>query len=301
MNEEFIKKIITLRGDKGKKWLKSIPQIIKQYEQKWNIQSLSPFQLSYNYVAPVKTSNGQSAVLKISFPDNKEYVSEIESLKFYNGEGSIQVLREDRVNHVVLLEKADPGKPVKNIAPERRQITIISDLLKKFHKPISAENNNFPTICEWARAFDRYTAKFSIKNGPVPQPMFEKAKEIFIEYPKDKKEQVLLHGDLHTDNILSSQRGWLVIDPKGVIGEREFELGACLRNPYYDYPKGSDYKKLETEKILQFSEELGFDKERIRNWAFACAVISLLWFLEDEGNSNEIYIQNVDLINGITF
>lgn len=299
MNEEFIKKIITLRGDQGKKWLESIPQIIKQYEQKWNIQSFSPFQLSYNYVAPAKTSSGQFAVLKISFPDNKEFISEIESLKFYNGEGAIRVLKEDRDNYTALLEKAEPGEPVKNVTPERKQITIISDLLKKLHKPIPTENNIFPTISNWAKSFDIYLEKFSIKNGPVPQRIFEKAKEIFIEYPKDKKEQVLLHGDLHTDNILSSQRGWLVIDPKGVIGEREFELGACLRNPYYDYPKGSDYKKLETEKILQFSEELGFDKVRIRNWAFACAVISLLWFLEDENKLNEIYIQNAELLNEV--
>jgi len=84
--------------------------------------------------------------------------------------------------------------------------------------------------------------------------MFDKAENIFKEFPKEKKEQVLLHGDLHSDNILSSQRGWLVIDPKGIVGEREFELGAYLRNPYYDYPKGSDYKKLETERILQFQK-----------------------------------------------
>lgn len=57
----------------------------------------------------------------------------------------------------------------------------------------------------------------------------------------------------------------LVIDPKGIIGEREFELGAYLRNPIYDYPKGSDYKKLAAQRIIQFAQELGFDKERLLN------------------------------------
>lgn len=75
-------------------------------------------------------------------------------------------------------------------------------------------------------------------------------------FSKNVKETFLLHGDLYPDNILSSQRGWLVIDPKGVIGEREFELAAFLRNPIYDFPKGSDYKKLEKRRILQFAQEI---------------------------------------------
>lgn len=134
------------------------------------------------------------------------------------------------------------------------------------HKPIPFDNPfAFPKIADWAKIFERHKKRFENKIDSVPQWMLEKAKEIFTLYLKENKEQVLLHGDLHSDNILSSQRGWLTIDPKGIIGEREFELGAYLRNPYYDFPKGSDYKKFETNSILQFSEELGFDKERIRN------------------------------------
>jgi hypothetical protein len=46
--------------------------------------------------------------------------------------------------------------------------------------------------------------------------------------------EVLLHGDLHHWNILSSEReGWLAIDPKGLAGEAECETGAFLRNPLF--------------------------------------------------------------------
>jgi streptomycin 6-kinase len=42
----------------------------------------------------------------------------------------------------------------------------------------------------------------------------------------------LLHGDLqHYNVLLDRKRGWLAIDPKGVVAEGEFELGAALRNP----------------------------------------------------------------------
>lgn len=302
MNEDYIKKIIALKGRIGKQWLKDLPQIIKTYEQKWDIKCSPPFPLSYNYVAPAKTTEGKSVVLKISFPENNEFIFEMRALKFFKGIGAIQVLQEDLDQNVVLLEKVEPGQRISEINSFNKQTTIVSDILKLLHKPIILrKNNDFPTVSDWAKTFERYKSKFLQQNGPFPKWMIDKAEDIFIQYPKDNKETVLLHGDLHSDNILSSERGWLIIDPKGIIGEREFELGAYLRNPYYDLPKGGNYKKIVSEIIIHFSEELGFEKERILNWAFAGAVISLLWFLEDENTLKKIYIQNAELLNEIKF
>lgn len=302
MDEEFVKKIITLRGNLGRQWLQNLPQIIKDYERKWQIRVLPPFPLTYNYVALAKTADGKNVVLKISFPQNNEFATEIAALKFFNGAAAIKVLKEDLENGVVLLEKAEPGARVRDINPENQAVSIVSEVLKKLHKPITGKiAHDFPAIADWAKIFDRYKISFSKNNGPVPKWMLDKAEGIFKEFVKDKKEQVLLHGDLHSDNILSAQRGWLVIDPKGIIGEREFELGAYLRNPIYDYPKGSDYKRLEIQRIIQFAEELNFDKKRLLDWAFAAAVISILWFLEDEDKFSDVYLQNAEILNEIRF
>lgn len=300
MNEDFIKRVIALKADKGKKWLEELPRIIAAYEEKWEIKALPPFHLSYNYVAPAYTTDRKHVVLKISFPENREFITEIEALKFYNGEGSIKILQEDLENGVILLEKAEPGLRLRKIVDEKKQISLASEVLKNLHKPISSNYSfRFPTLTDWAKAFDRHKNTFANQSDPIPHWMFEKAEEIFIQYIKENREHVLLHGDLHSDNILSSERSWLSIDPKGIIGEREFELGAYLRNPYYDFPKGSNYKQLEVNRILQFSDELGFEKERLLNWAFACAVISLIWFLEDEKYFKDIYVQNAKLLNEI--
>ncbi|MFH2022197.1 MAG: aminoglycoside phosphotransferase family protein [Patescibacteria group bacterium] len=170
------------------------------------------------------------------------------------------------------------------------------------HRPIPNNSKSlFPNISDWSKAFIRYKKNYSLESGPIPKRLFNLGEGIFKEFLQEDKEQVLLHGDLHNDNILLSQRGWLVIDPKGLIGEKEFELGAYLRNPLYDIPKGNNYKEVEKRRIAQFSEELGFEKERIKKWALACAIISLLWFLEDENNVQEIYIRNAELIDEIRF
>lgn len=301
MDEQFIRKVIALKGELGKQWLDNLPEIIKHYERLWEISCLSPFPLSYNYVAPAKTQSGKNAVLKLSFPENHEFSTEVEALRFYNGQSSITVLQADMQNGAVLLEKAEPGTRVHDIVPDEKQISIVANVLRELHKPIPDNLASvFPDISDWVRAFDRYKQNNSLSSGPVPKWMFDKAEGIFRDLAKDNNDLVLLHGDLHNDNILSSDRGWLIIDPKGLVGERAFELGAFLRNPLEDFPKNSEYKKLEIRRILQFSEELNFDKKKILAWSFACAVISLLWFLEDERDVKEIYLANAELLNTIT-
>ena len=43
--------------------------------------------------------------------------------------------------------------------------------------------------------------------------------------------QILLHGDLHHWNILSdADRGWMAIDPKGVIGASCLDVGRFINN-----------------------------------------------------------------------
>ncbi|HEX7042603.1 MAG TPA: aminoglycoside phosphotransferase family protein [Patescibacteria group bacterium] len=300
MDKSYIEKIINLRGNIGKKWLNNLPQLIKNFERKWEIKVKSPFPLSYNYVAPAIMNNGESVVLKISFPNNNEFEAETEALKFYNGIGAIKLIKESKEENVLLLEKAQPGIRLREIKSDEEQVSIASNVIKRLHKKIpDSYPFKFPTLADWSKIFERYKEKYSLNLGPIPKKIFENGESIFNELLNDKKEMVLLHGDLHTDNILSSENEWVIIDPKGVIGESEFELGAYLRNPYYDLPKNSNYKEIEINRIVQFAEEFNFDKKRILRWAYASAVISLLWFLEDENYIKDIYLKNAELLDNI--
>ncbi len=300
MNQDFTKRILSLAGDAGKEWLEKLPTTIQFYEKKWSIKCSDPFPLSYNYVLPAVTESGKEVVLKIGFPTNDEFENEIEALQFYQGIGAIHVIETDINNKVALLERATPGTRIGDVSPDRKQISFVTEVIAKIHKPISEKlSHSLPHLSDWAKAFERYRLTFDIKTGPIPTKMFEEAEEIFTQLPKDNLPQVLLHGDLHNDNILLSERGWLAIDPKGVIGEQAFEVSTYLRNPFADLTKNSDYKKVEEDRILQFAEELGIDKKRIQKWTFANAIISLLWFLEDESTFNDIYLRNAELVASI--
>ncbi len=92
---------------------------------------------------------------------------------------------------------------------------------------------------------------------------------------------MVLHGDLHHDNILSAtRRPWLGIDPKGVIGQPDYEPGAFIRNISLNADAAIELADL-VRAIDIFSEQLHIEKQRIIRWAFAQAVLSAWWHVED--------------------
>ena len=88
------------------------------------------------------------------------------------------------------------------------------------------------------------------------------------ELPATQGEQVLVHQDLHGANVLAAQREpWLVIDPKPLVGEREFALAPIIRS----HELGA--KRQDVVHRLDFlTSRLGLDRERARLWAIAQTV-----------------------------
>jgi len=82
-------------------------------------------------------------------------------------------------------------------------------------------------------------------------------------------------------NILKDDaRGWLVIDPKGVVGELAYETAAILHNPIPDFELIANAKVMEA-RVRIFSDRLNVSAERILKWCFAKNILSHLWTVED--------------------
>ena len=98
---------------------------------------------------------------------------------------------------------------------------------------------------------------------------------------KSTTREVLLHGDLHHDNILKNSNGWLVIDPKGFIGDPAFEPAAYLCNPTPELLQENQPREIIENRINICSAELGIDARRIADWLYAKSVLCWAWSLED--------------------
>ena len=91
---------------------------------------------------------------------------------------------------------------------------------------------------------------------------------------------MLLHGDLHHDNILYDEKeGWLVIDPKGVVGEREIEVSAYLKNPVgHSEIYLNEY--VIKDRIHVISGRLRLDTTRMLKWCYSLTILSCIWLTE---------------------
>lgn len=89
-----------------------------------------------------------------------------------------------------------------------------------------------------------------------------------------------MHGDLHHYNILQHQGSWLAIDPKGIIGEREFEIGAFLRNPFCVIEEPFATKQL-AHNLDKIIEHTSFNRERTLSWCIIQAILGVCWYVED--------------------
>ena len=117
--------------------------------------------------------------------------------------------------------------------------------------------------------------------GPLNERLVERAENSVKDFFAENHMPVLMHGDFHHYNILSSERGWLVIDPKGVIGPAGYEVGPLMMNPWGSLLDGIDHKAMIRRRIDILHKHLGFERERILEWSLAHAVLSAWWGIED--------------------
>ncbi len=97
---------------------------------------------------------------------------------------------------------------------------------------------------------------------------------------------------MHYANILLSDRhGWLSIDPKGLIGEREYEI------PFPRISEAGNINKISIRRRLdQFIEVCGFDRQRILAWAFSKAVLAAWWSFEDNGEVWQPFLDCAEIL-----
>lgn len=244
VSKGFSDRILTTFGSDGEEWLTSLPAKLQEISSKWSLPLQPPFEdMTYNYVAPVTRSDGGRAVLKVGVL-NPELQTEIDALRVFGGKGIVKLLDVDSNTGALLLERLDPGRPIVELGDDRRATSVASHVMLELHRS-PPENSEFPTVADWAKGFDRLRSEFEGGTGPFPLRHVERAESDMCELLNSSNKPTLLHGDLHHWNILSAWRApWLAIDPKGFIGEPEYETGAWLRNPFPALLKWTDARKV---------------------------------------------------------
>lgn len=289
--DTFIERMHELYGKQGVAWAEALPGLIDDCASRFGFSPETPFSnLSYNFVLRAKRSDGKPTVLKSAFIKD-ELSREISMLRAYEGRGAIRVLDQDDEQGVALLESADPGTPLSSIEDDTRATDIFCEVFHRFHHLPAPAGSLYPSMRQHFAAIERYRERIDDLNlaAPLPESWVEYAEECLAYLIATTSEHLLLHGDLHHDNILrQGEEQWAVIDPKGIIGDIHFDTIQYLLN-YED--RGGDCEQVLRGRIAILADRLGLDPRRIAMWGMARGVLEACWTIEGGGTDWQRGIQ----------
>lgn len=262
-------------GDAGAKWLEQLPGIVHKCKQRFGVTLGTPFENAYaNFVATAVDGDGREVILKIGYPQS-EIHTEIEALTIFAGEKAVRIIRQDDDTHAVLLEKITPGYDLTTVEDDEKATTIAAALCRDLAAPVPSDHS-LPTMTEWLQVIDRIGTDHNF-----PPDLLRKAVQMHHELESLKICHRVVHGDLHHENILYDQeRGWLAIDPQGVIADPICEVGAFFYNPDGISSK-PNIEQIYLRRAHIFADILQTDVHHVLRRAFVQSVISCCWSIED--------------------
>lgn len=296
LSDVYTKNIKFVHKKKGEEWLEKLPNLITYCEKRWNIKVQDePFELSFNFVAAVVFKDGKEAVLKLSVP-SQDFQNELEALKLFNNHKRkmVQLLDYDEAKGIILLERLIPGQMLSTLDDDEVATRIAASVLKELWIP-AEEHCSLPSTKNREASLVALRKENSNGLGPISAQMLEESEYFFKKLNETSTQPYLLHGDLHHYNILSKNDTWMVIDPQGLIGEREYDLIQYLLNKLPE----KDYKEVIKKRIDIFAEELGLNKERILMWGIAHSILSTAWSVEDKDNYSVSFFKGIYAIREI--
>lgn len=244
----------------GREWLGELPARVACCREKWKLELGEPYQQSFvSIVFPAKRPDGSLAVLKIQYP-HAESEHEAEALRRWNGQAAIKLFDFEEENHALLLEKCEPGGHLAAMAAEPA-LEVFTQILPLLW--VTA-GKPFRTLADEAEGWiQALPANWERAGRPFEMALLEGAMDAIDLLRNTQGEQVLIHQDLHGDNVLSAQREpWLAIDPKPLVGERELSLAPIIRGYEFGHSRRHAIGRLD-----KLASTLGLDRERARLWA----------------------------------
>lgn len=255
---------------------------IGEHARRWKLSGATLVaETSASRVYRVERKREGPAALKLLKPEAGDEAAGGDLLDWYGGQGAARVFALAR--DAVLMEWLEGPVLVEQVrnGGDISAAEIVCGVVSRLHAP-----RNMPPPRGLQSLETRISGMFAADNPLWPRPardMLIRAHIIARQLLETTPEPIVLHGDIHHGNILGSPRGWLAIDPKGLLGDPAYELANCFINPWEMTELCMRMERIEALAGL-FAEKLNLDMARILGFAVVHAVLSACWGLQ-AGNS----------------
>ena len=240
----------------------------------WSLELAPPFEPAHiSLVVPARCEDGTAAVLKVNLPE-PESEHEGDALACWDGVGAVRLLARDDKRRALLVERCVPGSPLWEVEEDEANEIAAGVLVQLWQARPAGELRSLAD--EAARWAEGLPATWEKAGRPFERALLDEAVE-FLRAAPPREDAALLHQDLHGGNVLRSERGWLAIDPKPLVGERAFDVASLLRDRRDELVHDPDAAGRIQRRLDFLSDRLELDRERARGWGIAHA---LAWGFE---------------------
>ncbi|MFC4147075.1 aminoglycoside phosphotransferase family protein [Micromonospora mangrovi] len=246
----------------GRDWLAVLPERLAACVDRWGLRVGRPYPYAFASLAmPAELPDGTPAVLKLQFPDD-DSMHEATALAHWAGRGAIRLLDHAPERRALLVERCVPGTPLHRV-PADEALDAVVELLPRLGVPAGPP---FTSLAEEAAGWaERMPVNWERVGRPYERRLLDAALGLLADLVPSQGEQVLVNQDLHAGNVLRATREpWLVIDPKPLVGEREFAPVPMVRGAELGHSPAAVRHRLD-----RLCAELGLDRERVRGWTVA--------------------------------
>ncbi len=244
---------------------------------RWSLTKSTPVaETPRSWIYRVEQNGRNFAALKIL----KAVAAEEEArgarlLQWYEGDGAATVF--DTHGDTIFMEwldgptLGDPARQGRDDEATQAFATVVANLHRS--RP-DAPQGLQPLRQRFQALFDA-----DVRSWPhTARDLYARASGIALKLFDKPMPEIPLHGDLHHDNILGSDRGWLAIDPKGLLGDPHYEVANAFRNPAGATTLAADPRRIASMADV-FSARLGLNRKRVLGFAAAHSGLSACWDL----------------------
>ena len=271
-------------------------RIIEKYKEQWKLSEIEfKPEFSFNSMIFYAISKRYGKVIfkiLINSEFNEDY-KEMLALKSFQGKNFCKLYEYSFDDKVYLMERIEPALTLYEGAPRSERVKIVGEIYKNLHNS-DLPDRTFPTYTEWFKA-----GKEGTKNREDCKdlyPYLESAEQMLTDICKKYTRNLLLHGDLHHENILKNGNGgYTVIDPKGVIGDPVFDLSRFILDEFRDNLT-SEPKDVVIDFVQKLSDGVGIPCEILLRCLF---IETVIWLFREELSNGESLENCRQLINNM--
>ncbi|MCC5973991.1 MAG: hypothetical protein JJT81_08055 [Rubellimicrobium sp.] len=232
------------------------------------------------FLMPVRRV-GVPLMLKVADPDGDE-VGAAAILAALGGRGAVQLV--EAAGSALLMERVTHAGPsLAQMAlggQDGAAMTVLIDLTLEVQAGLAGVD--LPDLIPFDRrmaAFAEALAEPGLDGATVG--LLARLSDMGHEIAGDPAGWIALHGDMHHFNALhDAARGWLMIDPKGILGPAPFDFANMILNPLPHADLVMAPARMERMAGM-VAERLGTPAREVLLWVCLQAGLGLAWSLWD--------------------